>query len=323
MLTIGLFSLISCDDSEPEVEPNDDNFPFRIVLDTDEGAALPSEEDYGLEVKFADYLGELPHEPITISYAFSDMKDSFEDNVSIDKITYKVELDDCEYEREIAFTDADFTLNVDPDLGTVPDEYEIEFSLPGNDDTEGGFVFELTSISSSANVSLNQAMTFEYEVLENDVAGEWVMLVNSEEQFDTFKEVFGHINGDLLSLSYADITGEIKLEFEFDEMKIEVKLTDPEIEEVCEDGETEEEEVHLEIEGEYDAEDGDLEIEGDHVVDNDGIAEELGYSIEASYEVGGGQLMITFYQILDEDNYEAGEALFTSENGITLTFQQD
>ncbi|UII28379.1 hypothetical protein LVD15_08105 [Fulvivirga maritima] len=323
LFLLGIATLSACDDSEPDVEPNDDNFPFRLVLDAEEGAALPDEEDYGLEVKFADYIGELPNQQLNLNYAFTDTEGSFVNNVSISKVTYKVEDGDCEYERELPFVESTIILIVDEDLGTVPEEFEIEFALPGADDTEGGFTFEITELTSQADVLLNQAATFEYEVLENDVAGAWVLELNSGEEFEAFKSVLGAINEDLTNLSFADITGAVSLEFEFEEMKIEVELQNPEIEEVCEEGEIEEEETHLEIEGEYEAEEGELEIGGDHIITDDGVEEELEYLITASYTINGDELEITFYQIIDEDQYEEGDELFTSESGITFTFIKD
>ncbi len=314
---------VACDGSNPDVEPNDNNFPFRIILDTDEGAALASEEDYALEIKFADYLGNLPNTPININYTFSDVEGSFIGVVEIDEIIYKVEIEDCEYEREIDFTDTQIMLMPDNDLGHVPEEFEIVFKLPALDDTEGGFAFSLTDLSSSANVLLNIGEQFEFEVLENELAGEWVLDLSSEEKFENFKSVFSGLNAQLAALTFADITGEAVLELEYAEGKIEIELTNPEVETICEDGETEEEEIHLELEFEWDGEDGELEFEGSYEVEEDDLIEELDFVIEAEYEIDNDQLIISFFKIIGEDNWEDGEELFLNENGTPIEFIKD
>jgi len=316
LLLVAIFT--ACDEREPDVEPLDENYPFRLVMDTDEGAALADAEDYGLEVAFADYLGDLPSKSITLNYEFSDMEDSFVGAVSVDEVVYKVEIDDCEYEREIEFTDSQITIPVDPDLGTVPEEFEIVFALPGLEDTEGGFAFELTNISTDAEVLLNQGSKFEYEVLDAEVAGDWELTL-TEEEFEDFKSFFSMINEELSEVAYSDFEdGKVAVEFEFKEMKFEIELLEEE--EVCEDGETEIEAKTVEIEFEWDVDDEEkeIELEGKRTFDDDGITAELDVIVEADYEINGDQLVITFTKLLDEDNYEEGEELFAGEQSFTL-----
>jgi hypothetical protein len=322
VLAVALF--YACDESDQEVEQLDTDFPFRMELDVDEGGTLPDEEDYGLEIKFADWLGDLPDVPITLTYQFKNVEGDFAGVVEIDEVVYKVEIDDCEFERELNFTASTITIAPDPDLdGLVPEEFEVIFVLPGLDETSGGFVFEITGIESSANVEFNLAREFEYVVVDSDLAGSWVMELETEEEFEAFQDIFGPINAQLRELTFAEITGEVKMEFEFVEMKIEIELENPETEEVCEDGEVEEEEIHLEIEAEYDADDGELEMEGSHqLFDDNGLLEsEPDFIADAIYSIEGEMLMITFEKVVDEDNFADGEELFSGEN--SFMFEKD
>lgn len=329
LLMTGL--LASCGENDLAVYPENENYPFRIIFDADEGGDLPDAEDYDVEIKFADYLGKLPNTPINIRYEIKDLEGSLAGAVSIDKIVYEVELDDCVYERELDFTATGLTgviaLLPDADLGSVPEAFEVVFTLPGQDDTEGSFVFELTSVETTENVILGMPNVFEYEVLDNDVAGEWELEIESEEEFEQFKEIFAPLNADLAELSFADITGKVKAEFEFGEMKFEIELTETEEVTECENGESETEIVHkiIKIEADYDAEDGELIFEGSHVVDDDGAEAELDFIIEAAYELDeeNGEISLIFFKVVDEDNYEEGEELFLRAAGISFRFVKD
>lgn len=316
----------ACGDNDLGIDPKNENYPFRLVMDAEEGADLPDAEDYGIEVVFADYLGELPNETITLEYEISDLEGDMDGAVEIDKIVYEVELEDCVYERELDFTAAGLTGTItiapDADLGTVPESFEIVVTLPGTGDAEGGFVFTITSLQTAdKNVILGLPASFEYEVLDNDVAGEWELELASEEEFDAFKEVFGVLNAELEGLEFGDITGKVTAEFEFEEMKFVVKLAEEEEITTCEDGEseTETENKIIEIEADYEAEDGELAFEGSHVPET----VEIDFWIEAVYSADGTMLTITIHRIIDEDNQGEGNELFVSEEGISFTFTKD
>jgi len=329
--------LIGCVDNSFEELPLDDNYPFRLVLDAEEGADLPDAEDYGIDIKFADYLPDLdlPNTPITIGYKLSNLEDDMVGNVAIDKIVYEVELDDCVYERELDFTASTdgltgtITLAPDSDLGSVPTEWEVIVTLPGTDEASGSFTFELTSLESTDNVLLGTPAAFEYEVLENELAGEWELEISSEEEFESFKEVFGILNADIQELSFDDITGKIKAEFEFEEMKFEIELVETEEVTTCEDGETETELVNkiIEFEAEYESEEGEFVFEGSREILNDNglVEDELDFILEGAYELNDMQESVTlvFVKLIDEDNYEDGDELFLSEDGILFTFIKD
>lgn len=319
----------ACGDNDLGVNPKNENYPFRIVMDAEEGADLPDAEDYGIEVAFADYLGNLPNEPITLTYEISGLEDDMAGAVEVDNVVYEVELEDCVYERELDFTADGLTgtivVSPDPDLGSVPESFEVVVTLPGFDGAAGSFTFSITSLQGPANVILGLPATFEYEVLDADVAGEWELGIGSEEEFETFREVFGTLNAELAALEYADITGKVTAEFEFGEMKFVIELADEEEVTTCEDGvsETEVENKVIELEAEYDAEDGELSLEGSHEVEDDGAVVELDFIVEAEYSVDGSELVITFFRIIDEDNQGEGNELFLNAAGISFTFFKD
>lgn len=327
----GFAALAACADNELDVKADTNNYPFRLVMDADEGGDLPDAEDYKIEIKFADYLGSLPSKTITLQYAIKDLEGDMEGAVAIDKIIYEVEVEDCVYEREIEFTTngltGTITLVADEDLGSVPEVFEVVLTLPGLGNTEGGFVFEITSLQTEDNVILGLPAAFEYAVLDNDVAGEWELELSTEEDFEEFKTVFGGINQALAELDFADITGKVKAEFEFGEMKFVIELVETEEVTECKDGEEETETVNkeLEIEADYDAEDGELEFEGSHVIEDDGVEEEFDFRIEAGYEKDevNGTVALIIFKIVDTDHYKAGEELFVRANGASFTFTKD
>jgi hypothetical protein len=336
-LFIGLVALVAfnCADNTLDEEPFDDNFPFHLVLDAEEGGDIPHAEDYAVELKFADYLPDLdlPNTTITLAYEITDVAVDMVGIVSIDKIIYEVEVDDCVYERELDFTaSADglsgvITIPPDPDLGSVPESFEIVFVLPGSEDTEGGFKVEFSNLQSSENLLLGSPNVFEYSILDNDVAGEWELEIETEEDFERFKEVFGPLNSELESLNFEDITGKLTAEFEFEEMRFVLELVETEEVTTCEDGETETEIENkvIEIEAAYDEEDSEVEFEGSHEIINDeGLVEdELDFIAEAGYDRDDETLVITFFSIIDEDNYKEGEELFSAEEGVIFSFKKD
>src|SRR5688572_20926770 len=183
-----VLTVAGCADNELAVEPNDKAFPLRLILDTDEGGDLADAEDYGLEVAFADFIGDLPEGTITVDYEISDLTDDMVGAVEIDEIVYEV--DDTEF--ELNFTpSADgltgtITLN-DPVTGELPEEFEIVFKLPGEKGVffaEGGFKFSLSNVQADgSNVILGSPYEFEYEVLDHELAGSWVVEYDNADDF--------------------------------------------------------------------------------------------------------------------------------------------
>ncbi len=308
--------LASCALEEPETKIEDTNFPLRLQID-EEGAALADAEDYGIEIAFADYIGDLPANEIVLTYSLVG-EDDFA-NAEIDEILYEYEDGDCVFEREIDFTSETITIPVDTDLGTVPAEFEITvaFNLAGSEAAEGGFAFEITEVQSADGVLFNQINAFEYEILENDAAGEWVLEFADEAAFESFKSVFGLVSTDLAEIEFSEIAGEVVFEFEFEEVKIEIELNEMEEVTVCEDGvpTIEEESLVIELEAEYEVEGGEITLEGSYF-NEDG--EELDFIIEGEYATATDELTVTFKSVLDQDHYEEGDLLFEGESNFTL-----
>lgn len=321
-LFLGLVgSMASCVDNDLDVYPKDADFPFRLILDTDKGGDLADAEDYGLEIKFADFIGDLPSgATVTVDYEISDLTDDMIGAVEIDAIVY--EIDDDEFELE--FTPSGdgltgtITLN-DPTTNEIPEAFEVVFKLPGEEEVfyaSGSFKFSLSNLQSSSQaIVLGTPYEFEYEVVDHELAGSWEFEIDNEDDFDSFKEVFAPISYDLDQLDYADVLDgvlEIEMEFGFEEVKIVIVYLDL-------DGE----EVGIEVEGEYDFEDGELEIEGSHEIygDDGELEDELDFIIESGFGIDGDELTVTFLKIIDEDNYEEGEELFVGDQAFV--FEQD
>lgn len=322
---------------------------FILALDADEGGVSESETDYGLEVAFQDYFGELPEAEVILSFELKNaegLEIGSEDNqVHIKEVIY--EIDDCT-EGELDFTfkvdgTGTITFKPDPEIG-MPEAFEIIFNLPFetvmddgeeedesllDDDIENeddrGFVFEITGIASAEeNIVLNPVAEFEYRVLDNEkITAEWELDISEEVNFNQFKEAFSPINAELAELDYADVNA-IKFEFQFEEMAIIIELNEEEADE-CDPTDFSNKEI--EIEAEYGAEDGGLELEGSYFVFNneDGEVEaELDFILLATYEIiiAEERLTINLQSLEDEDNFNE-EAYYNRENAYTCNFRRD
>ncbi len=319
-----LLGLQSCAKNDLAENPKDANFPFRLVLDTDKGGDLPDAEDYGLEIKFADFIGTLPRTPVSVDFEISDLTGDMVGAVEIDEIVYE---DEEGEEHSLDFTVRDggrsgtIFLN-DPVTGIIPAEFEVVFKLPGEEGVffaTGSFRFALSNLQAGgANVVLGSPREFEYEVLDHELAGSWKFEIDDEEGLRTLKEAFGGLNADLRALGFSDVMPgepvEVEIEFEYEEVKLVIVYID-----------RSGEEAEIEIEGEYDFDDGEIKIEGSHLVfAKDGQIEgELDFVLEGAYHVSGGVLTLRVIRIIDEDNYEPGEELLLKENGITFEFEKD
>ncbi|HAC24056.1 MAG TPA: hypothetical protein DCE81_03980 [Cytophagales bacterium] len=315
--------LVSCADNELEVKPLNANFPFQLVLDAEEGGDLPDAEDYGLEIKFADFLGELPEQTVTIDYKLSDLTDDMVGAVEIDEVIAEVEDD----EVALNFTQSPdklsgtITLNI-PATGELPESLEVVFKLPGEEDTffaAGGFKFTISNLrAGGANMVLGYPDEFEYEVLDHELAGSWKYEITNQGELDDFQDVFGPINADLAQLSFADVKVgeviEVEYEFEYEEMKIVIVYLN-----------SDDEEVEIEIEADYDFDDGELELEGSYLVfgDDGEVEDELDFIVEAEFEITGSDLTISYFKVIDEDNFDDGEELFFRESGVSFTLEKD
>ncbi len=352
VIVLAGFFLTSCVDEEFDYPIDGESEElFILSLDADKGGAYESETDYGLEIAFIDYFGELPEAEVIISFQLKDAEGfdigPDDNHLHIKEVIY--EIDDCT-EGELAFTfnnDGSGTITLVPDaeIGMI-ESFEIVFSLPfevvvedgeeedvailddniQNED-DRGFAFEITAIeSSNQSIAFNPLNEFEYSVLDDEtITAEWVLNISEEEQFNQFKEAFSYVSFDLQSLEYDEVD-EIKFEFEFEELAIKVTLKELE-DEPTDCDLTEFDNKEIEIEAEYDADDGELELEGSFFVFNedDGeIEDELDFILKAIYSLDQTEntLTITIQSLEDQDNFNE-EAHFSADNAFTLKLTKD
>lgn len=322
---IFLFTILMSGCYEQDLQPvTEEDFPLQILLDANEGGTYESEDSYGLKVTFDGSVDEVVNEngeviagspggtrgPAATDLVVEFMIENLEGlnlgaDLAIDEVIY--EIDDC------TEGSAAFTLNNDGSgTFTIPagvEEVEIVFSLDDaviDNDIENtedkGFEMMLTGIQGAPeDVLLNINNVFEYSVLDDEsVFNEWIMDHTNAGLLDNFIALFSPVSEDLESLTAADIE-EVIFEYGYEEVKIVVVLAETEMVEEC--GETEEENLELEIEGEFEAEEGEIEM----VLENaDG--DEFTYS--GDYEVSQGPLGLSLtISGEDEDGEEvAAEA---------------
>jgi len=350
-LSIALSALLllsACNDEAPDVVPLDNDFPLRLELDADEGGTFAGETDYKIEIKFADFLGDLPSENVTLNYQLKDLAGftlgEGDDQLHVKEVVF--EIDDC--------TEGEFAATFSPDgSGTITfnpadaEKFEVVLSLPFetviedgeeeevalNDDDvlnsdDRGFVFEITDISSTSGILFNQVREHEFALLDDEqVPGKYKLDITDEAVFTSFQELFAPFSPDLAALQFTDILeddGErvIEFEFDFEEVKMEIETNEMEANE-CDPSELEA--VKVEVEGEYKAEDGELEIEGKYEeFEDDGEPKgEIDFIVTADFSLSEDTetLTITFTSAIDEDNFAPGEEHFTGS--LTFALSKD
>ena len=198
----------------------------------------------------------------------------------------------------------DLLVSFDPASGegelTFPagiEEVELAFVVDEdffNDDMlndERGF-----SVSLSANETEDLRVLdvpFEYEILDDDaIFGEWTLDLTDAAQFLDFQTLFGLISPEISELTATDVE-EIVWEFTYDELKVGVVLT--ETEEVTECGETEIENLVIEIDAKYEdlsrnSLSGDIEVE-ESIEQEDGS--EVDFVYAGSFEIENDMLIIS------------------------------
>ncbi len=160
-----------------------------------------------------------------------------------------------------------------------PDFFEDESLNP-----ERGFSVAFSPAAESQEVLITET-PFVYEVLDNEaIFGEWELSVDTE-LWENFQALFSAINEDIAALAADDIE-EVVWDFKYDELSIEVVLKATETIEEC--GETEIENIVIELEGGYDeltrdVRSGEIALEGD-IEQEDGSEEEFVYEGEFSIE---------------------------------------
>ncbi|GAA5033782.1 hypothetical protein GCM10011506_26510 [Marivirga lumbricoides] len=350
LLGITCSFLTACVDEEFEYAQDAESEElFILALDADEGGALESETDYGLEIAFQDYFGKLPETEVIFSFELKDAEGleigPGDNQVHIKEVIY--EIDDCT-EGELEFTfNADgtgtITLKPSAEIG-MPEAFEIVFNLPFetvveegeeeekallDDDIENeddrGFVFEITGINSTNSfIALNPVSMFEFKVLDNEqITAEWELNISDESVFNQFKEALSPISAELAALNYSELSA-IKFEFEFEELTIKIELNEEEADE-CDPTDFSNKEI--EIEADFSAEDGELELEGSYFIFNDEdseVEDKLDFILKAVYEINLEEetLTIKVQSLEDEDNFNDA-AFYNSDNAYTFILNRD
>lgn len=324
---------------------------FILALAADEGGTSEAETDFGLEIEFQDYFGELPEVEVVINFMIADLEGfnlgTSDDQLHIKEVIY--EIDDCN-EGELDFTfnsdgSGSITLSPDAEIGMI-EAFEIVFNLPfetvledgeeedvalSDDDVENGvdrsFVFEITNISSDNEyIVFNPVRTFEFVLLDDEtIATKWELDIEDPAVFENFKEALAPINSEMAKLNYDEVE-KITFEFEYEEMKIEIELVELEDEPDDCDPDDFSNKV-IAIEADYDAEDGELELEGSYLILNEEYGEpedELDFILKAlfSIDLAEERMVLTLQSLEDEDNFN-DEAFYNSENTFQFHLQKD
>ena len=282
--TLTGLSLTACYDQETEPIREEDA-PLTVILNDLEGGTYESKDDYDFKITFDGGVDEIKnekgeiiagspegtrgpwHKDLTISFELKDAEGvTLGTNVVVDKIEYVNPEDECD-DKEAALTTND-GVSGSFILPSGVEEVKAVLALADSvidndlvDSEERKFVFEITGLEgASANeVTLSINTEFEFVFLDDeDIYTEWVLDHEDSSQFAGFIALFSPINSELEEL-VADSVDEIKLEFEFEEMKAAIKLKREELVEEC--GESEMDNVEIEVKGEFEVEDGEVEID--------------------------------------------------------------
>lgn len=294
--------LLLADEGDGEVE-DEDKFSFKITLADRKdpegkelgGKIVPLEQD------------------ATVSFEISDIKgfNSISSYILDAKAFY--EIDDCTTSEDL---DKDLNLVFDARTGkgsvTFPkgvEEIEIEFETESglfDDDVfneeERGLEIKLVSVNAPGqNVVVNSSNVFEYKVLDDEgIYGEYELDINDASQFQKYINLFGLVNEEVKSLT-ADDVEEIKIEFQYGELKAVVVLKEEVQVNECGEVETVNREIEIEAdleELEDDSRDGDIEFAGE-VEDDKGAVEEFAY--KGSFELVDGKLTLVLQGELDDE----------------------
>ncbi len=288
------------------------DFP-QILLLSDEGDGdLEDEDKFSFKIRLADRVdpegkelgGKITPltEDVTVHFEVSSFKGFTSLSAYLLAAKAYYEVDDCSTSED---QNIDLHLVFDPMTGkgsvTFPkgvEEIEVEFET--SEDLFDDDIFNanarsleirLTSVDAkSQKVVVNDQNTFKYLVLDDEgIYGEYELDVNNQEQFQRYINLFGLVNDDVKNLKPADVE-EIKIEFQYGELKAVITLKETEEVEECGEVETVNKEIEIEAEFEEledDAESGELEFVGEVELDN-GLKEEFTY--KGSFKLVEGQL---------------------------------
>lgn len=322
-LLFAVMLLTACEKKNDDlITPSlDGNFP-QILLLSDEGDGdLEDEDKFSFKITLAERVDPEGKElggkitqlaaDVTVHFELSSFKGFSSLSTYLLDAKAFYEIDDCTTSED---QDIDLHLVFDPISGkgsvTFPkgvEEIEIEFDT--NEDlfdddilntTARNLEIRLTSVDSKGEkVVVNDQNIFKYLVLDDEsIYGEYELDVANQQQFQHYIDLFGLVNEDIKSLRPADVE-EIKVEFQYGELKAVITLK--ETEEVVACGETESVNKEIEIEADFEEledelENGDLEFVGKVEQDN---GREIAFSYKGSFKLVKGQLELTLQGVYD------------------------
>lgn len=294
------------------------DFP-QILLLSDEGdGELEDEDKFSFKITLADRVDPEGKEPggkiipltddVTVNFEVSSFKGFPSLSAYLLDAKAFYEIDDCTTSED---ENIDLNLVFDKGTGkgsvTFPkgiEEIEIEFET--NEDLFDDDLFNttarkleirLTSVNPNGQkVVVNDQRIFEYQPLDDEgIYGEYELDATDPEQFQNYIDLFGLVNKKVKNLKPADVA-EIKIEFQYGEIKAVIVLKETEeVEECGEGGKTETVNKEIEIEGEFedledDKVDGDLEFIG-KIEQESGL--EMEFTYKGSFKLVNGQLELT------------------------------
>lgn len=324
LLLVGVIITTACSrENDDVVEPVlFGDFPQIVLFGDEGGGELEDSDEFSVVITLADRFdpsreelgGQIVplQEAIVIDFVIEDLKGFSNPAEYLLGAEAFYEIDDCTNSLDEG---NDLLISFDPASGegelTFPagiEEVELVFFVDEdyfNDEIlndERGF-----SVSLAANETENLKVLdvpFEYEVLDDDaIFGEWTLDPADAMQFQQFQTLFGLISTEISELSVSDVE-EIVWEFTYDELKLGVVLT--ETEEVTECGETEIENLVIEIEAGYEelsrtSLSGDIEVE-ESIEQEDGS--EVDFVYAGSFIIEGEMLMISLEGEYDDETTE-------------------
>ncbi len=320
-------SLFSCDKQKDGLETPLADFPQVIRLADEGDGDLEDEDKFSFKISLSDRKDPDGDElggkvvPLEQDVLVSFEVTGFEGFTQLSDFILGAEafyeIDDCITSLDQGI-DLNLTFDVNTGKGQVRfpagiEEIEIEFETDDGlfDDNdfntdERSITIQLTGIgATSENVVVNTSGEFVYEVQDDEgIYGEWELDVNDPVAFARFKELFGLINEDILSLDASEVD-EITLVFEFEEVKAIVKLVETEIVDDCGSPSVENKEIEIEAEIEElsdDALSGDVEF-GELIELGGGLFREFVY--KGVFSITGSTLTIELEGEYGDDSTDA------------------
>ncbi|MGB3617456.1 MAG: hypothetical protein WBA12_05010 [Catalinimonas sp.] len=221
------------------------------------------------------------------------------------------DVDDCTTSEDAGI---DLNLQFDPTTGAGSvrfpagvEEIDVAFELAEglfDDDARNdgrGFTVTLLGLDgNAAGAVANAVNTFDWEVLDDEgISGEWELEVN-DANWTALQALLSLVEPDVDGLTAADVN-EVAFEVGYEKATWKIELVEEEEVEEC--GETETQNVAIEVEGDLDGLDRD-ELTGeiafeDKVEDEDG--REVDFKYEGEYEIVGDTLTLTLAGERDDD----------------------